>query len=222
MREGTLWGTGYETSLNRLQAHRKLAVRFRCEAWSLPLHRCWPWGGHWRRCGPVAYDRPRPKRCGQRACHAIDTWQLGGIGGNWLAVGQPNVLNRDDRAVFRFDIRKYLNAGKVAKARLRLVVNPQTRGETFRLEHFAVERIVLAAKDLGSTQVKPIKGFEVKHGTPAGLALSFDVTDALNRDLETGFGFVGFRLVRSEYAELVGNPDNSPSLITIVNGSLWS
>jgi hypothetical protein len=162
---------------------------------------------------------PGPKDAASGARHAIETWQLGGIGGNWLAVGQPNTTNRDDRAVFHFDIRRYLTAGRVAKATLRLKVNPQTRGETFRLEHFTVERFVLAPKDLGATQVELIRSFEVKRGTPAGLALSFDVTGAVNRDLEAGFGSNAFRL-RSEYAETAGNPNNSPSLITIVNGSL--
>ena len=153
------------------------------------------------------------------ACNALETWQLGGIGGNWLAVGQPNTLNRDDRAVFRFDIRRYLTAGRVAKATLRLAADPQTRGETFRLEHYTAERFMLAPKDLGSTQVELVKSFEVKHGTPPGLAHQFDVTDAVNRDLEAGFGLAAFRL-RSELAAAVGNPTNSPSLITIVNGSL--
>jgi hypothetical protein len=162
---------------------------------------------------------PGPQDTASGARHALETWQLGGIGGNWLAVGQPNTLNRDDRAVFRFDIRRYLTAGRVARAALRLAADPQTRGETFRLEHFTAERFVLAAKDLGSTQVELVRSFEVKHGTPAGLALSFDVTGAVNRDLEAGFGFIAFRL-RSEYAETVGNPKNSPSLITIVSGSL--
>jgi hypothetical protein len=162
---------------------------------------------------------PGPKDAASGACNALETWQLGGIGGNWLAVGQPNTLNRDDRAVFRFDIRRYLTTGRVAKATLRLAADPQTRGETFRLEHFTVERFVLAAKDLGSTQLGFVRSFEVKRGTPAGLALSFDVTGAVNRDLEAGFGAVAFRL-RSEHAEAVGNPNNSPSLITIVNGSL--
>jgi hypothetical protein len=169
--------------------------------------------------GKVETVVPGPRDTASGATHAIETWQLGGIGGNWLAVGQPNTLNRDDRAVFRFDIRRYLTAGRVTKATLRLAANPQTRGETFRLEHFTIERILLAAKDLGSTQVELIKTFDVKRGTPSGLALSFDVTAAVNRDLEVGFGFVAFRL-RSKHAETVGNPYNSPSLITIVNGSI--
>lgn len=162
---------------------------------------------------------PGPKDVASGARNALETWQLGGIGGRWLAVGQPNTLNRDDRAVFRFDIRPYLTAGKVAKATLRLAVDPQTRGETFWLEHFTAERVVLAAKDLGSTQVELVHSFEVNRGTPAGLALSFDVTGAVNRDLEAGLGFVAFRL-RSRCAETAGNPTNSPSLISIVNGSL--
>ena len=162
---------------------------------------------------------PGPEDAASGARHAIETWQLGGIGGNWLAVGQPNTTNRDDRAVVRFDIRRYLTAGRVTKATLRLAADPQTRGETFRLEHFTVERIVLAAKDLGSNQVELVRSFEVKRGTPAGLVLSFDVTGAVNRDLEAGFGFSAFRF-RSEFAETTGNPTNSPSLITIVNGSL--
>lgn len=153
------------------------------------------------------------------ALNALETWRLGGIGGNWLAVGQPNTLNRDDRAVFRFDMGLHLNAGRITKATLRLAVDPQTRGETFRLDHFTGERFALSAKDLGSTQVEKVASFEVRKGTPAGLPLSFDVTTEVNRDLEAGFGFSAFRL-RSEFAALSGNPDNTPSLITIVNGSL--
>jgi hypothetical protein len=162
---------------------------------------------------------PGPEDSASGALHALETWQLGGIGGNWLAVGQPNTLNRDDRAVFRFDVAGYLVRGQVAKARLRLVANPQTRGEVFRLEHYTVERVVLAAKDLGSAQVEKVAAFEVAKGTPAGLALSFDVSAEVNRDLEAGIGFTAFRL-RSEFAAESGNPDNTPSLITLVNGTL--
>lgn len=149
----------------------------------------------------------------------VATWTLGGISGNWLAVGQPNTLNRDDRAVFRFDIRTYLSAGKVTQATLRLVASPQTRGETFRLDHYTAERFALAAKDLGSTQVEKITTFEFQRSGPAGVPLSCEVTAAVNRDLAAGFGYSAFRLL-SEFASTRGNPDNTPSLITIVNGSL--
>ncbi|MBT3288499.1 MAG: hypothetical protein HN380_14225 [Victivallales bacterium] len=162
---------------------------------------------------------PGQKDTASGALHALQTWKLGGIGGKWLAIGQPNTLNRDDRAVFRFGVAMYLFRGKVAKAVLQVVVNPQTRGETFRLDHFTGERTVLSAKDLGSAQVEKVTSFEVKKGTPAGLRLSFDVTGQVNRDLEAGFGFSAFRL-RSEFAATVGNPDNSPSLISIKNGTL--
>jgi hypothetical protein len=179
-----------------------------------------------RAAGPAAGGQaakdvivPGQKDTASGALHALQTWQLGGIGGKWLAVGQPNTLNRDDRAVFRFDIAMYLFRGKVTKAVLQVVVNPQTRGETFRLDHFTGERTVLSAKDLGSAQVEKVTSFEVKKGTPAGLRLSFDVTSQVNRDLEAGFGFNALRL-KSEFAERVGNPDNSPSLISIKNGTL--
>ena len=179
-----------------------------------------------RAAGPAAGGQaakdvivPGQKDTASGALHALQTWQLGGIGGKWLAVGQPNTLNRDDRAVFRFGVAMYLFRGKVAKAVLQVVVNPQTRGETFRLDHFTGERTVLSAKDLGSAQVEKVTSFEVKKGTPAGLRLSFDVTGQVNRDLEAGFGFSAFRL-RSEFAATVGNPDNSPSLISIKNGTL--
>lgn len=162
---------------------------------------------------------PGPGDVASGAVNALETWQLGGIGGTWLAVGQPNTLNRDDRAVLRFDIRPYLTRGKVAGATLRFRADPQTRGETFRLEHFTNERLALAAKDLGSTQVEQVARFEVAKGTPAGLPLSFDVTACMNRDLEAGFGSCACRL-RSEFAEASGNPDNTPSLITLVNGSI--
>lgn len=153
------------------------------------------------------------------ALHALETWHVGGIGGNWLAVGQPNTLNRDDRAVFRFDIGLHLNAGRIAKATLRLAVTPQTRGESFRLDHYTGERFVLSAKDLGSAQVEEVARFEVRKGAAGDLPLSFDVTAAVNRDLGNGFGFSAFRL-KSEFAEVSGNPDNTPSLISIANGTL--
>ena len=162
---------------------------------------------------------PGPEGIASGALHALQTWGYGGIGGTWLAVGQPNTLNRDDRAVFRFDIRMYLTAGKVTKATLRLRVTPQSRGETFCLDHYATERFVLSVKDIGSTQVEKVASFEVVKGLTAGLPLSFDVTAQVNRDVESGFGFSAFRL-RSEFAETSGNPDNQPSLITIVNDTL--
>ena len=163
--------------------------------------------------------KPGAQDTGSGASAAVSIWYVGGIGGSWLAVGQPNTLDRNDRAVIRFDLARFIAAGKIKHAVLRFKIEPFTQGETFQLEHFTIERLSLSGNDLNSQQIESVRNFEVKPKTVSGSESAFNVTAAVNKDLAAGFGYVTFR-VKSINAEKFGNPNNKPGGITIIKESI--
>lgn len=146
-------------------------------------------------------------------------WYLNGIGGNWLAVGSPNTLNRRDKVTVRFDLSSLIFAGAVKKAWLCYRQNPfGYRSETILVEHFTSERWELSGKDLISTQTEVLGRYISVVGSGQSCVI-LDVSSAVNADLERGFGACTFRIA-SETAEKLGNPENAPSGVSIVNGSI--
>ena len=106
---------------------------------------------------------PDAQGVGSGACSDPDTvWYINGIGGTWLAVGQPNILNRRDRVVFRFPIIKYMPQCKVRKATLRFdytAAGEQKRDNLIEVEHFTSERLFISGKDLNSTFTDSVAQF---------------------------------------------------------------
>ena len=151
----------------------------------------------------------------------IEHWQFGGINGNWLAVGQPNTLNRRDRVVMRFDLAKYLAKGKVNRAELSfsLELFGRLRQEELQVEHFNVERQILKGNDLISIQTHTVSTFSLDPKITGPRNFSFDVTAQVNRDLRQGFGSSTFRLI-SQSAEKFGNPFNAATGATVINGTV--
>ena len=163
--------------------------------------------------------KPANGDLGSGAANSVGCWYPGGIGGTWLAVGNPNELNRNDRVIIRFDISPFIVKGRIRQAVLKFKMEPFTKGETFQLEHFTVERVALSGNDLISTATEAVKDFTVRTGTPSGTELAFVVTALVNRDLSIGFGGSTFRL-KSLTVEKVGNPENKPSGISVVKDSI--
>ena len=166
---------------------------------------------------------PDAQGVGSGACSNPDTvWYINGIGGTWLAVGQPNILNRRDRVVFRFPILRYMPKGKIRKATLRFdytATGEQKRDNLIEVEHFTAERIFISGKDLNSTFTDKVAQFKTTVNDPRNSKVEFDVTDKVNADLSKGFEFCAFR-VRSVTADTEGNSERKSSFITVENKSM--
>ena len=166
--------------------------------------------------------RPDERGVASGAYSNSDTvWYVNGIGGNWLAVGQPNMWNRRDRVVFRFPILKFLPGNSIHKATLRFEY--YAGGEVKRLhlievEHFTRERVYLSGTDLKTNAVSSVHVFEVPPDTP-NTRLEIDVTKEVQDDIRLGFEFSAFR-IRSRTSDEMGNPEMKSSFVNIVPGSM--
>ncbi len=149
-------------------------------------------------------------------------WYLNGIDGKWLAVGQPNLLNRRDKVTFRFDISGFIPTGKVKKAVLQYEQVPfaaRYRDELLVLDHFNIERAKLSGNDLISNQVDTVRKYVLERAVTNPVITRIDVTGQVNADLAKGFGYSTFR-VSSQSAEVQGNPRNEATGVTINNGTM--
>ena len=119
-------------------------------------------------------------------------------------VGNPNTLNRRDRVMFSFDIRRYLYAGRVKQALLVYENNPMgcLDKNEIELELFKSGRATLRNEDLISGEVMPLCRYEFSKTTLRQATL--DVTEQLNAALSIGEGALSFRL-RNVTIETLGN-----------------
>ena len=148
---------------------------------------------------------------------SIDTWYIGGIGGNWFPVGQPNTQNRRDRVIIRFDLSRYIDKGRIGRAVLLFSLEQfgRLRQEELQLDHFTVERQLLTATDLISPQVEKVTGLSLNPKMTQRLNYRLDVTRQVNADLRRGFGMIAFRLL-SNSADQFGNPFNAPTGVNVI------
>ena len=143
------------------------------------------------------------------AARDINVWCPGGIGGHWLAVGQPNLCNRNDKVMFRFPLASFIAKGSVRKAVLKFNVTTDKRNvspENLVLEHFTTDRRELTAQALLSTEVEDISNL-ASMNAGANQNVVIDVTEFVNKDLAKGYVYVNFR-VTSKTAEKLGAPKN--------------
>lgn len=124
-------------------------------------------------------------------------------------VGNPNSLNRRDRVVFQFDVREYLQEGKVKKAILVLPLKPFgiLKANWLELECFKIERYPVSEMDIISNKVFPVTRLLIDHKST--LLHNIDVTEMVNAALNRGAGTITFR-VRNATIEKVGNRQNQP------------
>ena len=143
------------------------------------------------------------------AARDIKVWCPGGIGGHWLAVGQPNLCNRNDKVMFRFPLASFIAKGSVRKAVLRFNVTTDKRNispEDLVVEHFTTDRREFTAQALLTTDVEDVSALaSMKAG--ANQNVEIDVTNIVNKDLAKGYVYVNFR-VTSKTAEKLGAPKN--------------
>lgn len=126
---------------------------------------------------------------------------------NW--AGNPNTLNRRDRVVFQFDLRRLLVSGKINRAVLVLPLQPFGKSADNRLELqvFRTEHAPVRAMDIISEEVAPLQ--EVALTSVANTPLRFDVTREVNGALARGDGSITFRL-RNITIEKKGNRNSQP------------
>ena len=173
------------------------------------------YGGHIT----VKPDLKKDLACGSSVCPQI--WNPGGIkAGLW--IGQGNQFDHRYRALLRFDIRPFLIAGKVKKAKLKfsvLGIYGKQAARKFQLQYFTSEKMLLGFNDLTDVRVKKINCFTLKRKMKYPLTLSFDVSSELNSALYKGFGSFTFRLL-DEWAEKHGNPENIGAGTAIIPNSV--
>ena len=178
-------------------------------------------GSGWRDFGGTVELIPGPRDIGSGCSSDIEYWEFGGIGGKWLAVGQPNILNRRDRVVMRFDLSQFIDKGRISQAKLFFSIEMfgRLRQEEIQVDHFLVERQILGGKDLISSQIEPIGTLILEPKSTRPGHYVFDVTRQVNRDLGRGFGSSSFRL-GSNTADKFGNPFNAATGGTVDGNSV--
>jgi len=149
---------------------------------------------------------------------------LNGIGGTWLAVGDPNMWHRCDRVMFRFPMMKYFSKSVNSLKSATLYFDYTVGGEIKRdlelgIEHFSAERVKFTGNDLLSNSVEEVATALTTPTDANNSRLSFDVTEAVRTDLTRGYEFCAFR-VRSITTEEIGNADKKSSFITVEQGSM--
>ncbi len=163
---------------------------------------------------------PDPER--DLACVIASRIDLGGLdlwGERILTVGQPNACDRRDRAVIRFDLRPFLEAGKVTEARLKLDYAPLGFSDTRRLE---LSRFTTELGELnlycGFLYVTEAPREWLVDGAAGAGTLELDMTGEVNAALEKGCGSIAFR-IRDCRADAEGNPGSVVRVVRLpVNG----
>ena len=120
-------------------------------------------------------------------------------------VGNPNNLPRNDRAMFSFDIRRFLWSGKITRSVLEMDVTPMggdPKCNLFELEMFTSPRPVLREMDLIASDT--ISVYRFPFDRDSGNRIELDTSELLNAALAKGDGFLSFRL-RNLTTEKHGN-----------------
>lgn len=154
----------------------------------------------------------RPEQVAGGASRHTPFFQVGGIEGLGLFVGQPNPLLRDDRVLLRFDLAKYpvrlRDASPLERATLRLqvaaVVSPRETERALEVSYSRRTPTPFTGFDLVRADFVTLKQVDVPLDA-AGRWFAIDVTNAVNEAFNSGLPGVVFR-IRDPAAEQAGNP----------------
>lgn len=119
-------------------------------------------------------------------------------------IGNPNALNRCDRVLIQFDLRNYLETGKISQGILTLALSGMGNldANLLNLEVFSLEHTPLRNMDLIANDIVPCG--KILYDAKSVRYHSFDVTEFLNDALARGDGTITFR-IRNGTVEKVGN-----------------
>ncbi len=122
----------------------------------------------------------------------------------WPFIGNPNVLNRCDRVLIQFDLRHYLEPGKISQGILTFALSGMgsLNANLLNLEVFSSEHTPQRNMDLIANDTVPCG--EILYDAKSVRLHSFDVTKFLNDVLARGDGTITFR-IRNGTVEKVGN-----------------
>ena len=158
----------------------------------------------------------KPAEAGSTACVCIDWWTT-----KYLWAGNPNTLNRRDRVTMRFDLTKYLAKGRVSKAELSMAVDPFGIYDenTFVMEQLMRERMELKPTDTLSDDAEKRAEFVLTKETKGPFRQRFDLTDCVNKLLQTGHTQLVLRL-RDATVESRGNKKNKAEGLAVIADKL--
>ena len=161
--------------------------------------------------GAVA-EELKPAEAASTACVCIDWWTTKNL---W--VGNPNTLNRKDRTTIRFDLTKYLAQGCIHKSELCLAVHPFGIYDenTFVLEQLMRERMELKPTDTLSDDAEKRAEFVIKADDKPPCFQRFDLTEHVNKLLQTGHTQLVLRL-RDTTVEDRGNKKNKAEGLAVI------
>ena len=164
----------------------------------------------------VAAEDLKPAEAASTACVCIDWWTT-----KYLWVGNPNTLNRRDRTSIRFDLTKYLAKGRVAKAELCMAVHPFGIYDenTFVVEQLMRERMELKPTDTLSDDAEKRADFVLKAEDKPPCRQRFEVTECVNKLLQTGHTQLVLRL-RDMTVEERGNKKNKAEGLAVIANEL--
>ena len=165
--------------------------------------------------GAIA-EELKPAEAASTACVCIDWWTTKNL---W--VGNPNLLNRKDRTSIRFDLTKYLAKGRVAKVELCLAVHPFGIYDenTFVVEQLMRERMELKPTDTLSDDAEKRAEFVIKADDKPPCYQRFDLTECVNKLLQTGHTQLVLRL-RDMTVEERGNKKNKAEGLAVIANEL--
>ena len=121
----------------------------------------------------------------------------GGVPNLGLFLGQPNMYNRNDRALARFTISPYLLSGNpVNSANLYFgVASFSAPEDTHEIEitHLSYDADPFSKNDLLNSRAEIVGSVSVKKNEPADKEYSIDITKYVNTDIEAGNIYAAFR-----------------------------
>lgn len=149
-----------------------------------------------------------------------NNYEIGGLFGHWLLAGEANFMECNYRSAVRFDLARFIPAGKVNKAILKTSQSHfGYRDETAALEILNEEWPVLAPGTLISNQARRLVEYTLKNGEK-NRQMDFDVTSVVNANLQQGIGSAVLRFV-SVTAPAEGNAKGEACGVTIHENNLY-
>ena len=137
-----------------------------------------------------------------------------------LTIGNPNALNRADRAIIRLNLMPFMETGRVKKAVLtfdyRFWGTSIPKG--LKIEHVTAEQTEYNAATAIGNNGELHSQLKVNPAQPPA-SVKLDITKQFNIDLGKGFEYCTFR-ISDPYIDQCGNPNRKPDCILIPCNSI--
>ena len=147
-------------------------------------------------------------------------WNPGGLSGKKPAVGLVTTSRRNDLLLMFFDLNRYLPAGKIKQAKLRLTLTPHAGNQTrkYLLEYLKDNVLTPRKEDIASNDTERIAEITMKPGK-GGTVFEADLTEQINRSLSGGRAWCKLRLLDDD-AEKRGNVQRKTAYAVVSRAEL--